>query len=65
MLPILRRTAIIQPALPNLLHESYLSRLNTECLSKINKICINPSTKSAMEEINSLYQITINEEVKN
>ena len=65
MLPILRRTAIIQPALPSLLHESYLSRMNTECLSKINKIGINHSTKAAMEEINSLYQISINEEVKN
>ena len=65
MLPILRRTAIIQPALPSLLHESYLSRMNTECISKINKIGINHSTKTAMEEINSLYQISINEEVKN
>ena len=65
MLPILRRSAIIQPALPSLLHESYLSRMNTECLSKINKIGINHSTKTAMEEINSLYQISINEEVKN
>ena len=65
MLPILRRSAIIQPALPSLLHESYLSRMNTECLSKINKIGINHSTKTAMEEINTLYQISINEEVKN
>ena len=65
MLPILRRTGIIQPALPSLLHESYLSRMNTECISKINKISINHSTKTAMEEINNLYQISINEEVKN
>jgi len=39
--------------------------MNTECISKINKIGINHSTKTAMEEINSLYQISINEEVKN
>ena len=65
MLPTLRRTVIIQPILPKRLNESYLSRMNTECLSKINRIGINHSTKAAMEEINSLYQITINEEVKN
>ena len=64
MQPILRRTATIQHARPKLLHESYLSRLNAECLSKINKIGIDRSTKAAMEEINTLYQITINEEVK-
>jgi hypothetical protein len=45
-------------------HESYLSRLNSECISKINKININQSTKSAIEEINHKYRLDIYEEVK-
>ena len=49
----------------NIRHESYLSRLNSECISKINKVDINQSTKSTLEKINHKYRQTIYDEVKN
>lgn len=48
----------------NLRYDSYLARLNSECISKINKIDINQSTKLALEEINHKYRLSIHAEVK-
>lgn len=64
MLPVLHHTAMHTLTRKNVRHESYLGRLNSDCLSKINKIDINQSTKPAIEEINHTFRLTIHEEVK-
>ena len=45
-------------------HESRLSRLNSECISKINRVDIDQSTKKNIEKIYHDYQFTLFEEVK-
>ena len=64
MLHALHRTKHHSLTQKNLRHDSYLARLNTECISKINKVDINQSTKLALEEINHKYRLTIHDEVK-
>lgn len=64
MLNVLHQTKHHSLTQKNIRHESYSSRLNSECISKINKIDINQSTKSAISEINYEYRLNIYEEVK-
>ncbi len=64
MLPVLHHTAMHTLTRKNVRYESYLVRLNSDCLSKINKIDINQSTKPAIEEINHTFRLTIHKEVK-
>ena len=48
----------------NALHGSRLSRLNSECISKINRIDIDQSTQKNIQTIYHEYQFTLFEEVK-
>ncbi len=65
MLHALNHVKLLSLTQKNIRHESYLSRLNSECISKINKVDINQSTKSTLEKINHKYRQTIYDEVKN
>ena len=63
MLPALHRATHHSLTQKTVRHESYLSRLNSECISTINAVDINQSTKPALQEINHKYRLKIYDEV--
>ncbi len=64
MLPALHRATHHSLTQKTVRNESYLSRLNSECISTINKVDVNQSTKPAIDEINHKFRLNIHEEVK-